>query len=119
MSIGAANCWYYYPVITADVDSNMAMVVNHSCTTEFASIQYVTRLDGGALESTALLKAGEANYVKTFGCRRNSWGDYSGIAVDPAAPRSIWMFAEFAASPANTWSTRFGNIRFPDQAPLL
>ena len=113
VSIGAVNCWYYYPAIAADVDSNMAMVVNRSCTTEFASIRYVTRLDGGALEDSALLKAGEANYVKTFGSSRNRWGDYSGIAVDPGDPRSIWMFAEFAASPANTWSTWFGNIRFP------
>ena len=113
VSIGAANCWYYYPAIAADVDSNMAMVVNRSCTTEFASIRYVSRLNGGALEDSSLLKAGEANYVKTFGGSRNRWGDYSGIAVDPADPRSIWMFAEFADSPANTWSTWFGQVRFP------
>ena len=113
VSIGAANCWYYYPAIAADVDSNMAMVVNRSCTTEFASIRYVSRLNGGALEDSSLLKAGEANYVKTFGGSRNRWGDYSGIAVDHADPRSIWMFAEFADSPANTWSTWFGQVRFP------
>ena len=73
----------------------------------------MSRLNGGALEDSSLLKAGEANYVKTFGGSRNRWGDYSGIAVDHADPRSIWMFAEFADSPANTWSTWFGQVRFP------
>ena len=112
LSIGVANCWYYYPAISADVNSNMAMVFNRSCTTEFASIRYTTRMNGGPLSPSSQLKAGEANYVKTFGGSRNRWGDYNGIAVDPADPRRVWMFAEYAASPANTWGTWFGQVQF-------
>ena len=67
VSIGAANCWYYYPAITTDVNSNMVMVMNRSCTDEFVSIRYVNRLDGGPLEPSALLKYGDANYVKSLG----------------------------------------------------
>ena len=111
VSIGAPNCWYYYPAIITDANSNMAMVFNRSCTTEFAGIRYITRLNGGALQPSAPLKAGEANYVKTFGSARNRWGDYSGAAVDPADD-SLWMFAEYAASPADTWSTWFGQVQF-------
>jgi hypothetical protein len=59
-----------------------------------------------------LLKAGEANYVKTFGGSRNRWGDYNGIAVDPANPDIVWMFAEYAASPDNTWGTWWGEVTF-------
>ena len=91
----------------------MAMVYNRSCTTEFAGLRYATRLDGGPLQFDALLKAGEANYVLTFGGARNRWGDYSGIAVDPADPRSVWMFGEYAASPTDTWGTWFGQLKFP------
>ena len=90
----------------------MAMVFNRSCTTEFASIRYATRMNGGPLSPSSQLKAGEASYVKTFGGSRNRWGDYNGIAVDPADPTRVWMFAEYAASLANTWGTWFGQVQF-------
>ena len=51
------------------------------------------------------------------GGSRNRWGDYSGIAVDPADPRNIWMYAEYAASPDNTWGTWFGQVTFPGFIP--
>ena len=122
-SIGTSNCLYYYPAITTDSDSNMAMVFSRSCDDEYAGMRYTTKLNGGALKPSALVKAGEANYVKTFGCSRNRWGDYSGIAVDPA-DQSIWMFAEYAESPpgffGGTWGTWFGRVRFSGiSAPAL
>ena len=118
VSLGATECWYYYPAIAADVNSNMVMVFNRSCSDsaaqpEYAGIRYTSRLDGGTMESSAQLKAGETNYVKTFGGSRNRWGDYSGIAVDPSSPNAVWMFAEYAASPTNKWGTWFGQVRFP------
>ena len=112
VSVGADTCWYYYPAITTDVNNNMVMVFNRSCATEFAGIRYSSRLDGGSLQPSVLIKAGEANYVKTFGGTRNRWGDYNGVAVDPSDPSSVWTFAEYAASPSNTWSTWFARIRF-------
>ena len=119
-SVGAANCWYYYPAIASDINNNMAMVFNRSCSEtatspppEYVGIRYVTRTDGGALQLPSVeLKAGETNHVRTHGGPRNRWGDYSGIAVDPAAPNSIWMFAEYAASPQDTWGTWFGRVDF-------
>ena len=121
VAIAVNNCWLYYPAIMADVNSNMAMVYNRSCTTEYAGIRYSTRANGDVLEADALLKAGEANYVKTFGGDSNRWGDYSGIAVDPANPTSIWMFAEYAESPSGalggTWGTWFGQVQFPGVNP--
>lgn len=41
----------------------------------------------------------------------NRWGDYSGAAVDPADSSAVWLFGEYAASPANTWGTYVGQIR--------
>ena len=112
-SFGLPDHWYFYPAITAARGSNMAMVFSRSSKTTFAAIRYTTRLDGEDIGGSAVLKGGEANYVKTFGGSRNRWGDYNGIAVDPASPNRVWMFAEYAASPANTWGTWFGEVRFP------
>ena len=123
VSFGAPNCWYYYPALTTDADSNMVMVFNRSCSDsaaqpEYAGIRFTTRIDGGDLQPSEGLKAGEANYVKTYESSRNRWGDYSGAAVDPADPSSIWIFSEYAASPEDTWGTWFGQVRFTDTPPV-
>ena len=118
-SYGLDDCWLYYPAVTADEDSNLFMVYNQSCTTSYAGIRYTGRTAADtALQPSAELKAGEANYVKTYGGSRNRWGDYNGIAVDQADTRKVWMFAEYAASPANTWGTWFGQVTFEPIADL-
>jgi hypothetical protein len=109
VAFGRDDCWLYYPAVTADAGDNMVMVYNQSCTDEFIGIRYTgRRVTDTALRPSALLKAGEANYVKDRRSGRNRWGDYSGIAVDPADPTRVWMFAEYAASPSSTWGTWFG-----------
>ena len=123
VAFGSPDCWYYYPALTTDADSNMVMVFNRSCSDsaaqpEYAGSRYATRIDGATLQPSVELKAGEANYVKTYGGSRNRWGDYSGAAVDPADPSSIWIFGEYAASPEDTWGTWFGQIQFADSSPV-
>jgi hypothetical protein len=111
VAFGRDGCWLYYPAITADVNRNMVMVYNQSCTDEYIGIRYTGRRAADVeLRPSATLKAGEANYVKDKGSGRNRWGDYSGIAVDPADPTRVWMFAEYAASPENTWGTWIGEV---------
>lgn len=111
VAFGRFGCWLYYPAITADISDNMTMVYNQSCTDEYIGIRYSGRRPGEAeLRPSALLKAGEANYVKDLGGGRNRWGDYSGIAVDPADPTRVWVYSEYAASPANTWGTWIGEV---------
>ena len=58
------------------------------------------------------MKAGEANYLNvTSGTNgKNRWGDYSGAAVDPTDSTKIWLFGEYAASPAHTWGTWAGEV---------
>jgi hypothetical protein len=38
------------------------------------------------------------------------WGDYSGIAVDPANPNDVWVASQFAASNGNSWGTSIGRL---------
>jgi len=119
VSFGSSGCWLYYPAITADANGNMKMVYNQSCLDTYIDIRYTGRRPSDSeLRPSSLLKAGEANYVKDFGSGRNRWGDYSGVAIDPSNPTRTWMYAEYAASPANTWSTWFGEVIARDQGDV-
>ncbi len=106
--LGAPNCWYFYPALAVDALSNLHLVFNRSCTTEYVGAWYAVRRAGARnLEPEVLLKAGETNYVR--GVRTSAgasrWGDYSGAAVDPSDPAKVWLFAEYASATANRWGT--------------
>ena len=107
-SIGASGFYYLYPAIMVDEYNNMTMVYTRSGYTEYAGFGYTSRKDidpVGYLSPTKFVKEGEANYVKTFSGTRNRWGDYLGIAQDPANRSVTWALVEYADSPANTWGT--------------
>lgn len=120
---GADNFWYFYPALMVDQSNNLTIVANRSGLTEFPGIRYTGRLanDPPGLQPSAVLKAGESNYVKTFGSGRNRWGDYNGIALDPVDNSRVWMFAEYSTTPigpgedGQRWGTWFGQTTF---APL-
>ena len=108
VSFGADDCWYYYPAVATDRNSNLAMVFTRSCTSEYAGVRYTGRTSADTtLQPSALIKAGEANYLNpSSGTKaKNRWGDYSGAAVDPADSTKIWLLGEYAATPADTWGT--------------
>jgi len=107
-AIGANYFYYLYPDIIVDEDNNMVMVYTRTGTTEYAGFGYTGRKDddpAGYLAPTVFVKEGEANYVKTFGGDRNRWGDYLGIAQDPANRSVMWALVEYAESPSSTWGT--------------
>jgi len=120
VAFGADNFWYYFPAIQPDGKGNMFMVFTRSGLTEYASARHTGRLsnDPPGLQASVLLKAGEANYVKTFSDTRNRWGDYLGIALDPADNSKVWMFGQYAAREVGTgpnadrWGTWFGQASF-------
>lgn len=110
VSFGVDGCWYYYPAVALDQNSNLAMVFTRSCTNEYAGLRYTTRATTDTtLQGSTLLKSGETNYLNPAS-GKNRWGDYSGAAVDPADPSKLWLFGEYAASPANTWGTWAGQV---------
>lgn len=116
IAFGAEDFWYYYPAVQPDGNGNLVMCFTRSGITEYASARFTGRQssDPPGLEPSMLLKVGENNYVKTFGEERNRWGDYMGIALDPADNNQVWMFVEYAAPPANTWGTWFGSASFAE-----
>jgi hypothetical protein len=111
---GTANLHYYYPAPCPDNNGNMTMVFSRSGSNEFGSILYTGRRSTdalGTLQASAMLKAGTAHYARLDGGGRNRWGDYNGIAADPANPRQIWFYSEYASA-VDTWGTWVGSSFF-------
>jgi len=111
---GAGNVHSFYPACCPDNNGNMILVFSRSGTTEFGSIFYTGRKATdplGALQPSALLKKGVANYVALDSSGRNRWGDYNGVCADPSNPKGIWFYSEFASA-VNKWSTWVGSAFF-------
>ena len=111
---GAAKIHYFYPACCPDNNGNMIMVFSRASANEFGSVYYTGRRATdplGALQPSALLKAGVANYVAKDSGGRNRWGDYAGIASDPANVRLVWFYSMFSSA-VNKWGTWVGSAFF-------
>ena len=111
---GGSTKHYYYPAQCPDNNGNMMMVFARSGTSEFGSTRYTGRRSNeplGKLQASRLLKAGVANYVALDSGGRNRWGDYNGVAADPANPRLVWFYSMYAVS-GNQWDTWTGSALF-------
>jgi hypothetical protein len=111
---GSSNKHYFYPASCPDNNGNLIMVFSRSGTSEFAQIRYTGRQSTdplGKLQTSSLLKGGTANYVALDSGGRNRWGDYAGVASDPANSRLVWFYSMYAV-PGNQWATRVGSAIF-------
>lgn len=111
---GTRSAHYFYPAGCPDANGNFVVVFSRAGSGEFGSIGYTGRRASdplGTLQSSALLKAGVAHYQGLDSSSRNRWGDYNGVAADPASPRLIWFCSEFCSAP-NTWGTWVGSAFF-------
>jgi len=109
VAFGADGYYYLYPSIMVDDENNMVMGFSRSGTDEYCGVYYTGRRNlETELAPSTMLKAGEANYVKTFSGTRNRWGDYMGIGQDPDDTSIIWALIEYADSPVNTWGSWVG-----------
>lgn len=111
---GASPSHYFYPAACPDANGNLTMVFSRSGTGEFGSIAYTGRRatdPAGTLQGSAVLKSGVAKYVGLDSGGRNRWGDYNGVASDPANSRVVWFYSEYASA-VNTWGTWVGSAFF-------
>jgi len=107
---GAKSTYYSYPAVMPNNNGDMIMVFSRCSATEFGSIGFTGRKAAdpiGELRNSSILKAGAAGYLSLDGNGRNRWGDYAGIASDPANPATVWFFSLFAVPGA--WSTWIGS----------
>ena len=111
---GTSGLHYFYPACCPDNNGNVTIVFSRSGPSEFGSIRYTGRraTDSlGTLQASTLLKAGSAHYARLDDGGRNRWGDYNGVAADPADPRLVWFYSEYAAAP-DTWGSWVGSSFF-------
>ncbi|MEY2507782.1 MAG: hypothetical protein QOH01_2111 [Verrucomicrobiota bacterium] len=108
---GADRRHYFYPAFAPDSNGNVIAVFCVSSPNEYASIYFSGRTATdpvGELRPSLVLKAGTASYVGPDSSGRNRWGDYCGIASDPASGSNVWFYSMFAEAP-NKWGTWIGS----------
>ena len=117
---------HYYPSIAANQNDDAVIGFSRSDATRFVEAVYTGRAGSdpaGTIAPIAVLKAGEASYVKTFSSGIIRWGDYSATTVDPADDLSFWTIQEYAAQDVgpNTgddrWGTWWGKVQVGPNAP--
>jgi hypothetical protein len=116
----SGGTFYAFPSVAPNRNNDLLIGFSTFSADTFASGGYVFRAASdapGRLRDGALLKSGEAAYVRTGTSKRNRWGDYSSSGIDPVNGLDLWTIQEFAGSAAslNTWGTWWGRI-VPDTA---
>ena len=124
----SAGTHTFFPAITADDQGSVAVGFSASSTAIHPGAYFTYRVatdPAGTTKDAGTLAAGEDIYVRTRAGdgNPNRWGDWSGIAIDPAEPGCFWAFNQFAltqGSPTNTgdggaqeagrWGTRWGQF---------
>jgi hypothetical protein len=109
---GDPGYWHNYPAVMVDKDQNMVISYSQSDTGSYIGAYYTSRLgtDPLGLQPSKPLQTGKGHYVVDYGSGRNRWGDYNGIALDPADNYNIWMFTEYSSG-TNQWGTWVGELR--------
>ena len=109
----------WMPAVAVDGLGNLAIGFSLGGPQQYYGAGFTGRLATDPLGQTALpvtpLIAGRQNYQRLDSSGRNRWGDYSGLAVDPADDRTFWVFNEYAEL-GNRWATRIGSFVI-DPAP--
>jgi hypothetical protein len=110
VAFGADGYFYLYPAVMLDEDNNLYIVFTRTSALKYAGAAFTGRRanDPPGLAPSVIFKEGEAFYEGVDASNRNRWGDYMGIALDPANPNTVWGFVEYAANPENTWGTWVG-----------
>ena len=118
----ASGTHTYFPSIAVDFRGNIGVGFSASAATLYAGSFYTGRLTNaaaGTMQPPGTNALGVDYYIRKFGGARNRWGDYSGIALDPATESTFWVFNEYAMTRGTAfsgedgrWATRWGSFTF-------
>lgn len=111
-TFGTAGGYYYYPALRQDSGANLLSVFTESSSSVFPGARVTGRLAGdplNTLQASQLLRAGGGSQTSFSG----RMGDYSGAAVDPVAPSTVWVSGQYIRSTALAdWGTSIAQLRF-------
>jgi hypothetical protein len=97
----------YCGSMTVDSAGNMIFGYAYSGTASYASSVYAVIPAGGTgLQDSTFLTNGQGTYSG------GRWGDYSGVALDPADNGSFWVFNQDATN-QDSWATTIGGYHVP------
>jgi hypothetical protein len=113
--------FYAFPSIAVNKNNDVLIGYSSFSTQQYASANYSFRKATepvNTMQSSVVLKKGEAPYYKTFSGTENRWGDYSATVVDPLNDTDMWVIQEYAATPVGDylWGTWWGRV-VPGTAP--
>lgn len=106
----------FMPSIAVDADGNMGLTYTQSSATQFAAMMYTGRRatdPAGYTSPGRVVRAGDAYYAPDANASVERWGDYSGLALDPADSATFWAFGEYPVA-ANAWGTWWGAFQVPE-----
>ena len=105
------NTFYFYPSLAVNARNDMLLGYCISSTSYYPSAAYSLRLSTdpvNTLRNTYTYQFGMGSYDKTFGSRRNRWGDFTGTSVDPV-DSTFWNFNQYSGI-TNSWATTIAHI---------
>jgi hypothetical protein len=114
------SVYTFYPSVAVDKFDNMAIGFAASGPFVYAGAYYAVRAatdPAGQISSSGVLAAGLDAYEQPDQAGRNRWGDYSGMALDPADEVTFWAYNEYALPEqglGGRWGTRWGSFRLAD-----
>jgi hypothetical protein len=105
---GAAGDYFYYPAAAPDAGNNLFVVFTASSNTAFPEARVTSRLATdplNTLQPPTLIQIGVA--AQTISARM---GEYSGAAIDPSDPSTVWVAGEYIKTTGGDWGTWIAQI---------
>ena len=101
--------YFFYPVLTLDQYGDMYTEYGYSSSTSYIQVVYAGQTvfgPTGQLDWSTYLSIGPTG--KITGSSPAQWGDFYGIATDPANPKLVWSVGQWVYYPSSGspyWST--------------
>jgi hypothetical protein len=110
--LAAERAFYVFPALMVDAAGNLTLVASRSALDGHPSLHY-GRWPSSGPSTAGELVAGRGPHLRCRGdtpCSqpgaRNGWGDYNGIALDPADETTVWVFGGVGHESDKTlWAT--------------
>jgi hypothetical protein len=109
----AGGVFYAFPTLAVNAADDALIGLARFAAADFATAAYVFRASAdaaGQMRPPVSYAPGQNTYFKTFGGKRNRWGDYSSTQVDPADDQGFWTIQEYASAQADTWATKWARV---------
>lgn len=105
------NSDLYYPAVALDSYGDVDITFSESSPFQAPSAEVYSTDPSSLYDGTVLTyQLGQSTYTEQESGGGQRWGDYSGIAVDPNNPGSVWAAAEYSPPGGASWATVLGQF---------